>query len=78
MSAADEAARLRALADLIDSEAELEDELAEAKAEYRSNLDDEGAKQRLHDAKQAIVEARKARRGDGVTIGGDAVKTEEN
>lgn len=75
MSASEEAARLRALADLIDSEGDLEVELAEAKAAYRDNRDDEDAKQRLHEAKQAIVAARSARRGDGTVVGGDAFQS---
>lgn len=58
------------------SEADLEVELAEAKEEYRGNPDDTKAKKRLDKAKRAIVEARSARRGDGVTIGGDAVQGE--
>jgi hypothetical protein len=58
------------------SEADLEVELAEAKEEYRGNLDSDDAKQRLDEAKRAIVEARRVRREEagvsGVTVGGDA------
>lgn len=61
------------------SEADLEVELAEAKAAYRDNLDDEQAKQRLHEAKQAIIAARQSRRlQEGVTVskpGGDAFRS---
>lgn len=58
-------------------EAQLEAELAEAKEVYRANTDDEGAKQRLYEAKQAIVQARAARRSAGVTVGGDATITNQ-
>ena len=60
------------------SEADLAVELAEAKEEYRANLDDPKAKKRLDKAKRAIVETRRARREaagtTGVTIGGDATQ----
>jgi hypothetical protein len=56
------------------SEADLEVELAEAKEEYRGNLDDPKAKARLAKAKAKLVEARQARRGAGLTIGGDAIQ----
>jgi hypothetical protein len=60
------------------SEADLEVELAEAKEEYRGNLDSDDAKQRLDEAKRSLVEARRVRREEagttGVTIGGDATQ----
>lgn len=60
------------------SEADLGVELAEAKEEYRGNLDDSKAKKRLDKAKRAIVDARQERRGDGVSVGGDAVQSDGN
>lgn len=60
--------------DALADEANLEIELAEAKEDYRNNLGDNTAKIRLRDAKKALIEARQTRRGEGVTIGGDAVQ----
>lgn len=77
MSAADEAARLRALADLAAIEANAERDLADAKAAYRADPTP-ATKADLHAAKKTLVGWRQDRRSDGVTIGGDAVKTEEN
>lgn len=60
------------------SEETLEAELAEAVEAYRDNLDDPKAKARYTKAKEALVEARQARRGAGVSIGGDAVISNGN
>lgn len=75
MGAAEAAERLREQADALDAEAKLETKLAEAKAAYRDSPGDGKAKDRLDKAKRALVEARQARRGDALTVGGDAVQT---
>jgi hypothetical protein len=54
------------------SEETLEAELAEAVDAYRDNLDDPKAKAKYRKATDALVAARQARRGPGVSIGGDA------
>jgi hypothetical protein len=54
------------------SEADLEVELAEAKEEYRGNLDDPKAKARLAKAKAKLVEARRDRRGGSGVVSATA------
>jgi len=76
MGAADQAAQLREQADALDREAKLEAKLLEAKAAYRDNTDDPKAKERLHKVRAELVAVRQERRGDSLTIGGDAVKSE--
>jgi hypothetical protein len=78
MSAAEEAARLREQADALEAEAKLESKLADAKEAYRKNTDDAKAKERLHKVRDDITAARQARRGEGVSIGGDAFQSNGN
>jgi hypothetical protein len=72
VSASEQAARLREMAEAYETEAKLEGKLADAKAAYRDNPDDAKAKDRLHKVRDDITAARQARRDEGVTIGGDA------
>jgi hypothetical protein len=76
MGAAEQAAKLREQADALEAEAELAAELADAKDAYRTNTDDPDAKQRFAEARDALTEARSARRGPTLTIGGDAVASQ--
>lgn len=76
MSSLDRAAELRAQADALENMASLESDLETAKQAYRDNPTPEtrAAKQA---AAIALREARARVRPDAVTVGGDAVVTNE-
>ncbi|OPG13641.1 hypothetical protein [Microbispora sp. GKU 823] len=77
MSTADRVAELRAQADALEALAGLEADLAEAKAAYDANPNEE-TKAARDQAMQALRDARALTRTDGVSVGGDAYQVEED
>jgi hypothetical protein len=76
VSSLDLAEELEARAIALRAEAQLEDDLEEAKQAYAASPD-EDTKAALRDASVALHEARRARRSKGVSVGGDAYVDEE-